>query len=426
LFTRGVWVALGQGVGALGLLVGTRLLTEYVPPASLGTVSLLVGVITLGGNIFCAPQVHAASRFFPEMQLQGEIPRLRRTIGWSLRRTTLLLCGLLLVGGFFWSRWEGLSYGVIVAGVGLLYAEIFRTLETSLLIADQRQKEYALWMAVETWARPALALLLVVWMGSYPEWVLAGYFGATLGGYVSFRSMGQPEARTANETNSAVDRALLREIRHYALPLVPLALVGWVNALSDRYVIAGFTGVAAAGIYATVYGLISRPFLMLHGILLAVLRPVYFQAVSDNDDGVAQQTIRLWIGATVLLASLGVLAIWALKDVLAWLLLAEAYRSASALMPILALGFALQILSQVLNSVSLAYKESRNVLISETSGAVSWLIIGIPAVMALGMSGAALATVLGYFIQALVALWGAGWRCVRLALACEIQGGVDG
>jgi O-antigen/teichoic acid export membrane protein len=394
-----------------------------VPPGVFGTASLLVGLITFGTSIFCTPQLHAASRFYPELARRGEAGQLRATVGRTLRRTTAFLCGLVLVGGIFGSGWEGLSYTAFVLAAGLLAVEVFRALETCFLLAGRRQKVFALWGAAETWARPALSLLLVAVFGPRPECVLGGYLLATAAGYGLF-ALAEPRYGPAPATGAG-DGALARSIRRYALPLVPLALVSWVNALADRYVIAGAVGVEAAGIYAAVYGLISRPFLMTHGVLLSVFRPAYFEAVSCGEALAARRTVRAWIGLTVGSAALGVGAVWALAGWLATLLLAERYRGGAALMPVLALGFALQIVSQVLNTVSLANKESKHVLYSEASGAASWFVIGIPAVLWLGVWGAALATALGYFIQMLVAARNACPRLAGVAVTCGAEGDSD-
>ncbi len=57
------WAGFGKIAAALGMLVGIRLLTEKVPKEVYGTVSLLIGLITLGNNLFAAPLLQAAQRF---------------------------------------------------------------------------------------------------------------------------------------------------------------------------------------------------------------------------------------------------------------------------------------------------------------------------------------------------------------------------
>ena len=64
---------------------------------------------------------------------------------------------------------------------------------------------------------------------------------------------------------------------------MPLALLGWVISLSDRYVLAGLTSPVQTGIYAAGYGLASTPFIMLDQFLALTLRPVYFDAVGQRD-----------------------------------------------------------------------------------------------------------------------------------------------
>ncbi len=59
------------------MLLGIRLLTEFVSPEVFGTVSLLIGIATLGSTLFCNPLLQAAMRFYPELAREGQVPRLR-------------------------------------------------------------------------------------------------------------------------------------------------------------------------------------------------------------------------------------------------------------------------------------------------------------------------------------------------------------
>jgi len=55
-------VTLGQVVAALGMLLGVRLLTEYIPPAIFGEYKLLLAVISLIIGIFVRPFIQFAMR----------------------------------------------------------------------------------------------------------------------------------------------------------------------------------------------------------------------------------------------------------------------------------------------------------------------------------------------------------------------------
>jgi O-antigen/teichoic acid export membrane protein len=399
------WVTLGQIASAGGLLLGMRLLTEFVPPEVFGTASLLMGIGILGADLFCHPQLQASVRFYPELAREDQIGRLRAVMGQSLRRTCVLLAGLILIGGVVWSHWKGLPYGVFVALVALLVSGVFSTYETGLLGAARRQKAVAVWRVVESCARPGVGLLAVLTFGVTPTALLAGYAIATVGILLVFQAFfrrGETKTVCADE---GARKALTEEIHRYAKPLIPLAIIGWINALSDRYILAQLTGPEQVGIYAATYGLISGPFTRGGGVLLQTLRPVYYEAIASGNKTIERRTLRLWIGATVCLCVAGVLGIFFLRENIAELLLGAKYRSGAAIMPILAAGFSLMILSHTFNIISLAYKKTERVLWSESGAAVAMIVLGIPLIALLGLKGAAIATTAAYAVQAALAIY---------------------
>src|SRR5882762_9627901 len=157
---EGAWAAAGQVTAALGTLVGLRLLTEVVPPSIFGTVSLLLGLSMLGTNLFCAPFMHAASRYYPDLAREGKLAQLRRHLEQQLSRTTLVLIVLVLLGGAIAAWFGGGSFWPFPALAALLAVEVQRTTELNLLNAARRHRPYALWIAIDAWAKPLLAALL--------------------------------------------------------------------------------------------------------------------------------------------------------------------------------------------------------------------------------------------------------------------------
>ena len=49
------WVVIGQVGVALAMLIGVRLLTEFLSPDVYGTLALLMGLMALGRGLFCQP-----------------------------------------------------------------------------------------------------------------------------------------------------------------------------------------------------------------------------------------------------------------------------------------------------------------------------------------------------------------------------------
>jgi O-antigen/teichoic acid export membrane protein len=393
---EGAWSAFGKITTALGALIGVRLLTEFVSKEIYGKISLLIGIATLGSNLFAYPLISAAQRFHPEMALSGNVPQLRRTIVGFLKWTVGTLASLILLGGLFVQS-STLSYWVFVTLAVFLVVQVMRNLEMGFLIAARRQKEVAIWSILEAWLKPAFAVLLVILLGDTPQSVLLGYFVAFSSILICFYLLptsveGSNNSRVPTET----DTELTANIRGYAMPLLPLALVAWISSLSDRYLISGMLGVGQVGLYTASYGLISMPFLMAGDIIGQTLRPPYYQAISAGNITLGKKLLRTQLSITVLVCAAGVVAVFFLRNLIATLLLAEEYRNVVSLMPWIAAGITLQIISQVFEGVLIAYKRTGFLLIVHALGAIVCVLSVYILIRRFNLIGAAIACPIYY------------------------------
>ena len=401
---EGAWSAFGKITTALGALIGVRLLTEFVPKEVYGIISLLIGIVTLGSNLFASPLISAAQRFHPELALSGKVQQLRRTIVGILKWTVGALAALILLGGLF-VRFGTMSYLVFVALAGFLVVLVCRNLEIGFLTAARRQKEVALWSSSEAWLKPAFAVLLVILLGDSPQSVLLGYFAAIGGILLCFHLLPVPvEGRGSSKVPFERDTELTAKIRRYAMPLVPLALVAWVSSLSDRYIISGMLGVGQVGIYAAGYGLMSMPFLMAGGIIGQTLRPPYYQAISAGNITLAEKLLRTQLAITALICGAGVVAVFFLRNMIATLLLAKEYRSAVSLMTYIAAGITLQVISQIFEGILIAYKRTGFLLIIHSFGAVVCVLSVYFLVRRFNLIGAAMACPVYYLSMLMLSM----------------------
>ena len=401
---EGAWSAFGKITTALGALIGVRFLTEFVPKEVYGKISLLIGIVTLGSNLFASPLISAAQRFHPEMALSGKVQQLRRTIVGILKWAVGTLAGLILLGGLF-VRFGTMSYLVFVALAGFLVVLVCRNLEIGFLTAARRQKEVALWSSSEAWLKPAFAVLLVILLGDSPQSVLLGYFAAIGGVLLCFHLLPVPvEGRGNPKVPSETDTELTAKIRRYAMPLVPLALVAWVSSLSDRYIISGMLGVGQVGIYAAGYGLMSMPFLMAGGIIGQTLRPPYYQAISAGNITLAEKLLRTQLAITALICGAGVVAVFFLRNIIATLLLAKEYRSAVSLMTYIAAGITLQVISQIFEGILIAYKRTGFLLIIHSFGAIVCVLSVYFLIRRFNLIGAAMACPIYYLSMLMLSM----------------------
>jgi O-antigen/teichoic acid export membrane protein len=390
---EGAWVAFGQLGAALGALVGVRLLTEVLEPGVYGLVMLILGVAALGQGLGVTPFMQAVLRFHPESAQVGTVATLRAVTVNVVKKVIFVFAAISTLVGLLYGVATGqpVWLGVLVAGI--FASDSLRSFETTLLNAARRQREMAWWSAADAWAKPLAAIAAVAVWSADAGTVLLGYLGGSvvLAGLV-YHALDPEGMRQTGARNGRKDGdALRRRMWLYAIPLVPVAAAGWVSGVGDRYLIGGMLGLADAGIYAAAYALVSRPFLMMSSMLELTARPIYYQALGAGDGSRAGAALRGWIVLSVVGGGLGLILIWLLKDILAWLLLAEPYRAAASLMPWIAAGYCLLAVSHVFARVCYAYHDTKAVLWIEASGAVLAMAVMIPAILWFGLVGAAMA-----------------------------------
>lgn len=405
LLREAAWVFAGQLSSAVGTMVGLRWLTEWVPPSVYGSVALANGVIALAQGLTVGPMMQAVLRFYPEYAAAGAVRALRWQVAASLYKPTLAVAAGLCVVVSAWSAriGEGALLGALCAALFLL--EVLRTVAVAFLNAAREQRAMALLVGADAWARPLTAVAMVWLLGANAAAVLWGYdIGAALVLlflHLCRRRRGQLGfPKRPNELSGPIGN---RQLWRYAAPLIPLPLCGWVHGQSDRYLLGVWTGLEAAGLYAALYGLASRPFIMFAAGVELALRQPYYEKVSAGDRRGEWRLFWSWL-TVVLGGSLVLLLLFLIfHRQLAALLLAADYRAQSSLMVWIAAGYTFSACTQVVERICYAWHDTRGVLLIQATGAVFSLAVAAPMVSSFGLPGAAWAAPIYFGIQLIVA-----------------------
>ncbi len=409
LFGDAFWALFGQVVSACALLAGTRVLTELVTPDIYGQVALLNGFVALGVALFSYPFICAGMRILPECLNKGERAALFGVVARLTARATALAIALLVLGGVTYSYFSNSSFWLFMPAGVLLIVTVRRELGIQLLIGERKQRGASLWQTSDSILRPLLAISLVWWGGQKAEWVLLGYIVASVvSNTVWSLVLG---AKPDNNKRFIITRNFRTDVWAYALPLIPMELIFWVNGLGDRYIIGYLMTAAEVGLYAATYTIINEAFNRSAMVLLRTFQPVYFQYCSQYRIKEGFRILWIWIGCVFVLGIIGVSLLLITKDWVASMVLAKSYHSAVELMPAIAIGCALHALGTVVAQPLLANKRTRLLLLGRVCGAVT-AAISIPLmVKSFGLSGAAMANPIYFGVEALVlALLAKPWR----------------
>ena len=413
LFGDAFWVLFGQLASAIALLVGTRILTELVTPDVYGQVALLNGFVALGVAVFSYPFICAGMRLLPECWNNRERADLHGAVFSMTEKATGLAIVLLVLGGGVYSQIFQSDVLLFAITAMVLAVTVRRELGIQLLIGERKQRAASFWQTTDSLLRPMLAITLVWWGGQKAEWVLLGYIVASMLSNAFWSMLHSTSAKFGRRKRSIIGRNFRTDVLAYALPLIPMELIFWINGLGDRYVIGYFMSAAEVGLYTATYMIINEAFNRSAMVLLRTFQPAYFQAYSETRMQEAFKILWIWIGSVVALGVVGVLLLLITKDWVALLVLAKSYHSAVELMPAIAIGCALHALGTVAAQPLLAKKRTHALLKGRICGAVV-AAVSIPVMVKYyGLTGAAMANPLYFGVETLIlAMLAKPWRIV--------------
>ncbi len=189
----------------------------------------------------------------------------------------------------------------------------------------------------------------------------------------------------------------LKAMLKYSIPLIPTTVFWWITSVSDRYMVTGFIGSAENGIYTVSYKLPT---------LLTLLATVFmqawqFSAVTESEGDKAENTEffgTVW-GSFQAIMFLAGSAITAFAKIAMKILTTDEFYSAWKYVPLLSAAMIFTAFTNFVGTVYVVNKKSVISFLTALAGASVNIILNfllIPS--SLGVYGAALATVISYFV----------------------------
>lgn len=180
----------------------------------------------------------------------------------------------------------------------------------------------------------------------------------------------------------------------YSKPLVYNAIGWWINSVSDRYIVTIISGVTANGIYSVAYKIPS---------MLSMLSTIFNQAwvissskiINSSDDEVffssvyANYNFLLVLSCSILIT---------LSKILAKFLYLNDFYEAWKFVPFLLISTVFGGLSGFIGGIFAAQKNSKVFSESTIIGAIVNIVLNIILVFIMGPMGAAISTMVSYFI----------------------------
>lgn len=193
------------------------------------------------------------------------------------------------------------------------------------------------------------------------------------------------------------ERDVFRRMLRYSIPLIPTTVFWWITGVSDRYMVTGFLGAEANGLYAVACK-VPTLLTLLSGVFLEAWQ---FSAISEAEgDSGAHIAFysQVWSAfqAVMFLAAGTVTALsrWEIR-----LMCDEEYRAAWRYVPVLSAAMIFSAFTSFAGSVYVVEKKSLLSFWTAMAGAALNLGLNLLLIPTIGIQGAALATLASYLLS---------------------------
>jgi O-antigen/teichoic acid export membrane protein len=190
------------------------------------------------------------------------------------------------------------------------------------------------------------------------------------------------------------NKKVCKNMKEYCRPLILNSISWWINNVSDRYIVIWFCGVSVNGIYSIAYKIPT----ILNIIQNIIMQAWQISAVRDFDkndkDGFFSKMYEAYNFFTVVICSGLIVS----TKVFARLLYAKDFYEAWKYTPFLLISIVFGAMSGYIGGIFSAVKDSKIYSYSTMIGALSNIMLNIFLVKMIGAMGAAIATMISYFI----------------------------
>ncbi len=180
----------------------------------------------------------------------------------------------------------------------------------------------------------------------------------------------------------------------YSIPMMPTIILWWIINVSDRYMVTGFIGSGANGLY-TAASKIPNFVIMFSSIFIDAWQ---LSAVDeyDNDDreGFFTNVFRVYSGGVFTVSAALIVACQLLTKIL----VAPSYYDSWQYVPILIMATTISCHVNFLASVYMAEKKNIMAMVTALSGAVTNIVLNLVLIPVIGANGAAIATLAAFIM----------------------------
>jgi O-antigen/teichoic acid export membrane protein len=408
------WSLAGNLLIVASGLATLKIIGKLVATADYGAASLALGISALLNQFIAAPLITERIRLYFDSLKLGDTRSLTQALRGVLLRTSILIALVYSTLAFISDlRGQTAYLQLLFPVLVLIFMQPQVTAAFGQLEVERNYRLLSLAQPISNVLQvPLLLLLLWFAVGSALSiiWAQALAAGLLLFG-LALRSNSTP----ITEVRSSKPEQSQSRITGFGLSLYLFSLASWIMSTSDRYLIDHFLARSDVGIYVINYAFWAVPYTVLNGWINSFARPRLYARAADESWGRVLRVVMATLGSGAAIAVAGTGAIYIVGKPLALWILGEKYWHSEALMMLLAGAHIFFVIGHTSASYFLAIKNSHWVWISSLIAAAANIVANIILLPKLGMIAAAMTTLGGYALWALMMLAGILFWSRRMA-----------
>jgi O-antigen/teichoic acid export membrane protein len=242
-----------------------------------------------------------------------------------------------------------------------------------------------------------IGLIFMAWrLGPLSAEHIIAVLAAASGFTVLFYVMAQRVMWASFTLHDLVDT--VREAFHFCWPMMLWGCFGWLQNMSNRWLLGKFLGLKAVAEFGVINAIATFPVLALFGLVGAYVVPILYER-EHAEPGAARRLVRRLVWMLAPFCLLMVLVASMAHEPIVRLLTASDYVAQSAYLPWLTGASIISNLGAVLTYAVYAQRKVSSLLLANTIPGAFSLVVGYFAVGRLGLPGAVGTVVLASLIS---------------------------
>ncbi len=233
--------------------------------------------------------------------------------------------------------------------------------------------------------------------------ILLLFFKAGLSGYLLSIILGYTVANLLMVIGGGIVRSMIpfhfslgltKRMLKYSIPMIPTLLAWSVNSSIDKYMIIGFVGLSANGIYSVAHKIPT----MITTVISVFNQAWQITAISDYDDHDSSDYFSKVYNIFSFLNLCACVVVIGTSKLLSSFLFAKDFYSAWQFVPFLVVASMFSANSGFLAAIYRAAKKTTSLFVSVLCGSVLNIILNLILIQTIGTVGAAVATAVSFAV----------------------------